>query len=279
MKKFLIIVLILLGLNSCQRKTYSFFDTTGFEINDIQSVYYNIGPAQSSVALYEGNYKLLFDTMYVESYLPSFEHDIDHYSFCFFVDFQRKDTKNQLNIYLLRSKLYLVGQDEKIYCSINKIYHPKDTIMALNNFTEKEVKNKSIMITYRYEKNQAILLFNDEPAFFNPKEYGIENVYAGCMLDVKYKGNLSKNDSFEILEIKIYYGSVVEFFVEKNENDDIILKTADERCGVILNSCVIALNQTWIDYKNLGIGTKIYGVNPAWFNSLNILILYSYNPI
>ena len=137
-------------------------------------------------------------------------------------------------------------------------------------------------------EGKATLLFDDMLIPFNYKDYNIDYLAAGDYVEVSYKGVWQIRETYpatvdldgEIVDVKVNHGHIFEFEVAANPGGGTSLRILDSSItpGNFLTTYCINLDGTFDYLTNYSVGTKIYGINPASFNSLNVLAFYSYNP-
>lgn len=154
---------------------------------------------------------------------------------------------------------------------------------------DSEIKSISLNVTADYGnfvQRQVTLLYNGILPFFNLQDYGYSTkVYAGCMIDIKYKGKFIVRETYpatcdenllEIVDIKVSYGRVIEYTV--SGYDLIPVDEIYQEYNVFEEEWVIKEDNTFGEtYSFYPDGTRIYGINPAYYNSSTICALYSYD--
>lgn len=162
---------------------------------------------------------------------------------------------------------------------------------SLSTSNQDEIKTISGLIRVDYglfSEGKTTLLFEDMLVPFNYKKYNIDYLAAGDFVEVTYTGEWYILDSYpatvsfngEIKDVKVTHGRILEFEVAENPGGGTSLRILDSSItpGNYLTTYCINRNGTFDNLSNYPIGTKIYGINPANFDSLNILAFYSYNP-
>lgn len=148
---------------------------------------------------------------------------------------------------------------------------------------------RDINVDYgQYERGKATLLFGDSIIPFDYKDYGIDYLAAGDYVEVSYKGELRILETYpstvaldgEIVDVNVRHGRIFEFEVADNPGGGKSLRILDSSIapGKYLTTDCINRDGTFDQATNLPTGTRIYGINPASYDSLSILAFYSYNP-
>lgn len=137
-------------------------------------------------------------------------------------------------------------------------------------------------------QDKATLLFGDMIIPFNYKDYNIDYLAAGDYVEVSYKGEWLIRETYpatvaldgEIVDVKVTHGRIFEFEVAENPGGGKSLRILDSSItpGNHLTTNCINRDGTFDYLTNYPVGTRIYGINPASYNSLSILAFYSYDP-
>ena len=137
-------------------------------------------------------------------------------------------------------------------------------------------------------QGKATLLFGDMIIPFNYKDYNIDYLAAGDYVEVSYKGEWLIRETYpatvaldgEIVDVKVTHGRIFEFEVAENPGGGKSLRILDSSItpGNHLTTNCINRDGTFDYLTNYSVGTRIYGINPASYNSLSILAFYSYDP-
>lgn len=137
-------------------------------------------------------------------------------------------------------------------------------------------------------QDKATLLFGDMIIPFNYKDYNIDYLAAGDYVEVSYKGERLIRETYpatvalvgEIMDVKVTHGRIFEFEVAENPGGGKSLRILDSSItpGSHLTTNCINRDGTFDYLTNYPVGTRIYGINPASYNSRNIIAFYSYNP-
>lgn len=142
-----------------------------------------------------------------------------------------------------------------------------------------------------YIKDHATLLMDESLIFFDIKEYGIDKLIAGDYLKIAYKGDWivraiypSTVDTslIEIVDVSVTHGSIIEYKLTKNEDNEICLSLGNYDYIDINNfssSNVILKNGNFVDLLSYQLGSTIYGATSAICDSIHIAAFYSYNPL
>lgn len=137
-------------------------------------------------------------------------------------------------------------------------------------------------------QDKATLLFGDMIIPFNYQDYNIDYLAAGDYVEVSYKGEWLIRETYpatvaldgEIVDVKVTHGRIFEFEVAENPGGGKSLRVLDSSItpGNHLTTNCINRDGTFDYLTNYPVGTRIYGINPASYNSLSVLAFYSYNP-
>lgn len=137
-------------------------------------------------------------------------------------------------------------------------------------------------------QGKTTLLFGDMIIPFNYKDYNIDYLAAGDYVEVSYKGEWLIRETYpatvaldgEIVDVKVTHGRIFEFEVAENPGGGKSLRILDSSItpGNYLTTNCINRDGTFDYLTNYPVGTRIYGINPASYNSRNIIAFYSYNP-
>ena len=162
----------------------------------------------------------------------------------------------------------------------------------------KEKKVTSRMITPDYGLHipeHVTLLFGSSVIPFKLSDFGINNIVAGDQLEINYTGDYlelltypSRIDTsmMQVTSMKLYEARIVEYLVMNvpgdTENKDLVPTEEFKEYRMISAEYVINEDGTFVSLESFmkaaEADTKLYGSNPATFNSLNVTALYSYNP-
>lgn len=147
----------------------------------------------------------------------------------------------------------------------------------------------SIMINYDYGmhiENKLTLLFDSYFPYFNIKDYGIDKVVGGDVLEITIKEDFYCEESYpgvchikkgNIVDVTLYKGLVIEFKIENIEGRKLLVDQSN-RPTIYENISIIDKDESFHSIEYYDEGTVVYGINPATFNSLNCVCFYSYNP-
>lgn len=137
-------------------------------------------------------------------------------------------------------------------------------------------------------QGKTTLLFGDMIIPFNYKDYNIDYLAAGDYVEVSYKGEWLIRETYpatvaldgEIVDVKVTHGRIFEFEVAENPGGGKSLRILDSSLtpGNYLTTNCINRDGTFDYLTDYPVGTRIYGINPASYNSLSVLAFYSYNP-
>lgn len=148
---------------------------------------------------------------------------------------------------------------------------------------------KDINVDYGlHVQGKTTLLFGDMIIPFNYKDYNIDYLAAGDYVEVSYKGEWLIRETYpatvaldgEIVDVKVTHGRIFEFEVAENPGGGKSLRILDSSItpGNHLTTNCINRDGTFDYLTNYSVGTRVYGINPASYNSRNIIAFYSYNP-
>lgn len=158
-----------------------------------------------------------------------------------------------------------------------------------SNSDEIKTIAKDIKVDYGlHVQGRTTLLFGDMIIPFNYKDYNIDYLAAGDYVEVSYKGEWLIRETYpatvaldgEIVDVKVTHGRIFEFEVAENPGGGKSLRILDSSItpGNHLTTNCINRDGTFDYLTNYPVGTRIYGINPASYNSRNIIAFYSYNP-
>ena len=143
-------------------------------------------------------------------------------------------------------------------------------------------------------KDEVTLLFGTALIPFKISDYGITELIVGDYLEVSFTGEYielltypSKIDmrTITVTGMKLYEARMAEYVltpVPGSGDLDLVPTEGFEGYTMISADYVINEDGSFIakdEYlKTAEAGSKLYGSNPAIMNSLNVTVLYSYNP-
>lgn len=156
----------------------------------------------------------------------------------------------------------------------------------------------SRMITPDYGshvQDHVTLLFGTALIPFKLSDFGINNIVAGDQLEITYTGDYLEYETYpsridtsnmSVTSMNLYEARIVEYLVQivpgDTDNKDLVPTEEFEEYKTISAEYVINEDGTFVSLesfmKTAEADTKLYGSNPATFNSLNVTALYSYNP-
>ncbi len=161
-------------------------------------------------------------------------------------------------------------------------------------------ENKSIsrMITPDYGlhvQEHVTLLFGTALIPFKLSDFGINNIVAGDQLEIKYTGDYLEYETYpsridtsmmQATSMKLYEARIAEYLVKNVPGDaekkDLVPTEDFKGYRMVSAEYVINEDGTFVSLesflKTAEEDTKLYGSNPASFNSFNVTALYSYNP-
>ncbi len=156
----------------------------------------------------------------------------------------------------------------------------------------------SRMITPDYGlhvQEHVTLLFGTALIPFKLSDFGINNIVAGDQLEIKYTGDYLEYETYpssidtsnmSVTSMNLYEARIVEYLVlpvpGDPEKKDLVPTEEFKEYRMISAEYVINEDGTFVSLesfmKTAEADTKLYGSNPASFNSFNVTALYSYNP-
>lgn len=156
----------------------------------------------------------------------------------------------------------------------------------------------SRMITPDYGlhvQDHVTLLFGTALIPFKLSDFGINNIVAGDQLEINYTGDYLEYETYpssidtskmSVISMKLYEARIVEYDVlvvpGDPEKKDLVPTKGYYSSAMVSAEYVINEDGTFVSLesfmKTAKADTKLYGSNPASFNSLNVTALYSYNP-
>ena len=160
---------------------------------------------------------------------------------------------------------------------------------------EEQTVGRTITVDFgRHIKDRATLLFGTALIPFKVSDYGISELIAGDYLEVSFTGEyielLTYPSTIDMRTItvtgmKLYEARMAEYELTPIPgSSDLDLVPTEEFKGYTMISAEYVINEdgsfiTKNEFlKTEKSGTKVYGVNPAILDSLNVTVLYSYNP-
>lgn len=161
---------------------------------------------------------------------------------------------------------------------------------------EKKVTSRMITPDYGLHIQEHVsLLFGTALIPFKLSDFGIDNIVAGDQLEINYTGDYLEYESYpsridtsmmQDTSMKLYEARIVEYLVMivpgDTEKKDLIPAEEFKEYRMISAEYVINEDGTFVSFesfmKTAETDTKLYGSNPATFNSFNVTALYSYNP-
>ena len=156
----------------------------------------------------------------------------------------------------------------------------------------------SRMITPDYGlhvQDHVTLLFGTALIPFKLSDFGINNIVAGDQLEINYTGDYLEYETYpssidtsnmSVISMKLYEARLVEYDVlvvpGDAEKKELVPTEEFKEYRMISAEYVINDDGTFVSLesfmKTAEMDTKLYGSNPATFNSFNVTVLYSYNP-
>lgn len=156
----------------------------------------------------------------------------------------------------------------------------------------------SRMITPDYGlhvQEHVTLLFGTALIPFKLSDFGINNIVAGDQLEITFTGDYLEYETYpssidtskmSVISMKLYEARIAEYLVlpvpGDAEKKDLVPTEEFKEYRMISAEYVINEDGTFVSLesfmKTAEADTKLYGSNPASFNSFNVTALYSYNP-
>ena len=297
MKVLFLSILVILGLASCiqtQPTTkYSFKDITNHEIKDIVDVYINYGPMVSSVDKFNGDYENTFDIDYILSDIPYNETRkiMENYKYRIFIDFTSNDLSySDIEMFVYEYKIYYFS-DDLLYESLNKVNY-SDFFTSVPPIEEVHTLNVFVMYDYgMHIEGQVTTLLSGNSIWFNPSDYGIDELVAGDELLIKYTGEYivqeiypgSVNaDKMHIQSIEVIEADIVEFTVSavpgSDELDLVPVDSKYNNYNLSNEGYVVSQDETFKKYDQYPENTILYASLPKTTGSIRVDGLYDYNP-
>lgn len=156
----------------------------------------------------------------------------------------------------------------------------------------------SRMITPDYGlhvQDHVTLLFGTALIPFKLSDFGIDKIVAGDQLEIHYTGDYLEYETYpsridtsnmSVTSMNLYEARIVEYLVlpvpGDAEKKDLVPTKGFYSNAMVSAEYVINEDGTFVSLesfmKTAKADTKLYGSNPASFNSFNVTALYSYNP-
>jgi len=161
---------------------------------------------------------------------------------------------------------------------------------------EKKVTSRMITPDYGlHVQDHVTLLFGTALIPFKLSDFGVNNIVAGDQLEIKYTGDYLEYETYpssidtsnmSVISMKLYEARIAEYLVKNVPGDpekkDLIPTEEFKEYRMISAEYVVNEDGTFVSLesfmKTAKADTKLYGSNPASFNSFNVTALYSYNP-
>ena len=143
-------------------------------------------------------------------------------------------------------------------------------------------------------KDKVTLLFGTALIPFNLSEYGITELVAGDYLEVSFTGEYMEYQTYPsqidmrkitVTNIKLYEARIAEYELTPipGSNDLDLVPTEEYKYYTMITAeYVIKEDGSFVSkdeyLKTAEPGSKLYGSNPAIVDSLNVNVLYTFNP-
>lgn len=151
------------------------------------------------------------------------------------------------------------------------------------------------MVTLDYGfhiENELTTLLNGNLIWFNPKDYGIDNLVAGDELVIKYTGDYIVQETYpgsvdtrnmEIKSIELIKAEIAEFkLLIRPGNSELELKPVDSKYNqfALYNNegYVVSQDGSFKKYSEYPYDTTIWATLPRTTGSIRVDGLYDYNP-
>lgn len=146
-----------------------------------------------------------------------------------------------------------------------------------------------VMVNYDYGmhiKNKLTLLFDSYFPYFDIKDYGIDKVIGGDVLEITFLEDFYCQETYpgvcnikegNITNVTLYKGNVIEFKIENVNGQKSLVKESNQPT-IYKNINIIDKDESFHTLDYFDEGMIVYGINPAIFSSLNCVCFYSYNP-
>lgn len=157
---------------------------------------------------------------------------------------------------------------------------------------EEKVIEMSIIPDYgNHIKDKVTLLLDGSIIPFKNETYNISKLIAFDVVEITYTGTYIVNETYpstidtKKMHIKnvelLYRGGIYEFSITTNEYGEKVLFNEDSksyaRNELFEQKCINGDNSFQL-INTYDVGTKIYGINPPYYSSINISAFYSFNP-
>lgn len=293
LRNLFLLIFFIFGLASCGQieptTKYTFKDITNQEINDVSRVLINNGPMTSAQFSFEGDYEKILDVDYVFSDMPYNEIRKIYEEYRFWLHLEFDNTNEEINFYVLNYKLYYFN-NETLYESLNKVNY-NDFIHKDSN-DETQTLNLFVMYDYgMHIEGQVTTLLSGNSIWFNPLDYGINELVAGDELVIKYTGEYEVQEKYpgsvnadlmNIQSIEIIEADIVEFTVSAVPGgNELNLVPVDSKYNnyVLSNQgYVVSQDETFKKYDQYPENTILYASLPKTTGSIRVDGLYDYNP-
>lgn len=162
--------------------------------------------------------------------------------------------------------------------------------------TEKKVISRMITPDYGLHVQEHVtLLFGTALIPFKLSDFGINNIVAGDQLEINYTGDYLEYQTYpsridtskmSVTSMNLYEARIAEYLVlpvpGDAEKKDLVPTEEFKGYTMVTAEYVINEDGTYVSLesfmKTAKADTKVYGSNPASFNSFNVTTLFSYNP-
>lgn len=161
--------------------------------------------------------------------------------------------------------------------------------------SNKDVKtvHQIVMFDYGFHiENEVTTLLNGNLIWFNPKDYGIDDLVAGDELVIKYTGEYLVEESYpgsvdsssmEIKSIELIKAEIAEFkLLIKPGTSELVLKPVDSKYNqfALYNNegYVVSQDGSFKKYNEYPYDTTIWASLPRTTGSIRVDGLYDYNP-
>ena len=291
LRSLFLLILVVFGLASCGQtqstNKYSFKDITNQEINDVSRVLINEGPMTSAQFLFEGDYKKILDVDYILSDMPYNEIRKIYEEYSFWLHLEFDNTNEGSNFYVLDYKLYYFS-DEVLYESKDKVNY----IDFIHKDSNDETQTLNLFVMYDYGmhiEGQVTTLLSGNSIWFNPSNYGINELVAGDELVIKYTGEYEVQETYPgsvnadkmtIQSIEVIEADIVEFRVSLQLGELELFPVDSKYNNYVLSNqgYVLSQDETFKKYDQYPENTILYASLPKTTGLIRVDGLYDYNP-
>lgn len=160
---------------------------------------------------------------------------------------------------------------------------------------EEHTISRSIVADYGlHVKDHVTFLYGTAAIPISPSVCGVTNFVIGDFVEITYTGEVLELQTYpsrfsgemNVVKAEIYPANIIEYSVlpvpGDPDNKNLVPMDEVKKWGMITAEYVINEDGTFVTLESFmetaAFDTKLYGVNPAVMDSLNVTDLYSYNP-